>query len=58
MGFGLEYLHSNPAIRRRGRKGDPVPGGYNRATLSLGDTNTETWFSRFGVERNAEDFAM
>jgi hypothetical protein len=43
-GGGLEYLHRNPASRRRRRKGDPVPGTrmYNWATLSLEVINTET----------------
>jgi hypothetical protein len=31
--------------------------GYNGVTLSLGDTNTETWASRLGVARKADDLA-
>jgi hypothetical protein len=27
-------------------------------TLSLGDINTETWFSRLGVRRKADDLAL
>jgi hypothetical protein len=55
-GGGLEYLHRSPASRRR-RKGNPVPGGYNWATLSLGDINMGTWFSGLGVGRKGEDIA-
>jgi hypothetical protein len=40
---GLEYRHRSPARRRRRRKDNPAPGGYNWATLSLGDINKRTW---------------
>jgi hypothetical protein len=29
--------------------------GYNWAALSLEDINTETWYSRFGVGRKADE---
>jgi hypothetical protein len=32
-----------------------VPGGYNWATQSPGDINIETWSSRLGVGRGADD---
>jgi hypothetical protein len=38
----------SPASRKRRQKGNPVPGGYNWATLFLGDINTGTWPSRLG----------
>jgi hypothetical protein len=31
-----EYLHRSPASRRRGRKGNPVPGGLTGPTYSWG----------------------
>jgi hypothetical protein len=45
-GGGIEYLHRSPASRKSRRKGIPVPGLYNWATLFLGDINTGTWPSR------------
>jgi hypothetical protein len=44
-GDGVEYHHSSPA-------------SYNWATLLLGDMNTETWSSRLGVERRADEHAV
>jgi hypothetical protein len=32
--------------------------GYNWATLSLGDINTEIWSSRLGVGSKADNLAM
>jgi hypothetical protein len=46
-GGGFEYLHRSPVSRRRRRKGNRVPVGYNWATLFMGDINTRTWPSRF-----------
>jgi hypothetical protein len=37
---------------------DPGAWGYNWATLSLGDINTETLSSRLGVGRKADDLAL
>jgi hypothetical protein len=48
---GVEYLHRSPASRRRRRKGNPVPGGINWATLFRGDIHTGIWPSRFGGSR-------
>jgi hypothetical protein len=46
-GGGVEYLHRDPASRRRRRKGIPVPWGtYNCVTLFLVVRNTGTWHSR------------
>jgi hypothetical protein len=42
-GGGVEYLHCNPASRRRRRKGNPVPGGITGPPCSWG-----TWSSRLG----------
>jgi hypothetical protein len=39
-------------------EGNPVPGGYNWATLSLGNINTETCSSRFGAGRKADGLAL
>jgi hypothetical protein len=50
-GDGFEYIHRSPASRMRRRKGNPVPEGYNWATLFLGDINTGTWSSRLGESR-------
>jgi hypothetical protein len=50
-GGGVEYLHRSPASRRRRRKGNPVSGGYNWATLFLRNINTGTWPSRLGESR-------
>jgi hypothetical protein len=36
FGGGFEYLHRNPASRRRRRKGNPVPVSYKWATLFWG----------------------
>jgi hypothetical protein len=38
----------SPASHKRRRKGNPVPRGYNWATLFLGDIHTGTWPSRLG----------
>jgi hypothetical protein len=37
-----------------------LPGAwvYNWATLSLGDINTESWFSRLGVGHKTDNFAL
>jgi hypothetical protein len=35
-GGGLEYLHRNPASRKRRRKGNPVPGGITGPPCSGG----------------------
>jgi hypothetical protein len=45
-----ETLPSNGlfCLRKRRRKGSPVPEGYKWATLSLGDINTGTWASGLG----------
>jgi hypothetical protein len=32
--------------------------GYNWAALSLGDINTETWYSRLGVGHKADDLVL
>jgi hypothetical protein len=42
------------------KKGIPCLGGYNRATLSLGDinTDTETWSPMLGVGRRADDLSL
>jgi hypothetical protein len=45
-GGGVEYFHRSPSSRRRRRKGNPVPGGYNRVTLYLRDIKAGTWPSR------------
>jgi hypothetical protein len=50
-GGGLEYHHRSPANHRRRRKGR----GYNWAVLILGNMNRETWSSRLGVERKADE---
>jgi hypothetical protein len=44
------YNTSTAALlsHKRRQKGNPVPGGYNWATLFLGDINTGTWPSRLG----------
>jgi hypothetical protein len=57
-GGGLEYLHRSPASRRRRRKGNLGVWGYNWATLSLGDINTEPWPSGLGVGRKADDLVL
>jgi hypothetical protein len=41
-------VEAGPASRRRRRKWNPASGGYNWATLFLGDINTGTWPSRLG----------
>jgi hypothetical protein len=56
-GGGLEYLHHSPASRRRRRKGNPVPGGITGQPCHSG-TNTETWTSKLGVGRKADDLAV
>jgi hypothetical protein len=40
------------------RTGNPVSGGVNRATLSLGDINTETWCSRLGLYVRLDNLAL
>jgi hypothetical protein len=45
---GLEYFCRSPADSKRRRKGNPMPGGYNWATLFLRDMNMGTWLSRLG----------
>jgi hypothetical protein len=50
-GGGLEHLHLSPVSSKRRRKGNPVP-------LSLGDINTETWFSMLGVGLKADDIDL
>jgi hypothetical protein len=57
-GGGLGYLHRSPVSRRRRRKGNPVPGGYNWATLLLGDVNTETLSCKLGVGSKADGLAV
>jgi hypothetical protein len=57
-GGGLEYPHRSPTSRRRWQEGNPVPGGYNWATLSLGDIHTEIWSSRLGIGLKAEGLAL
>jgi hypothetical protein len=47
-GGGLEYLHRNPTIHKRRKKGTQYPG-YNRATLFMGEINTATWPFGLGV---------
>jgi hypothetical protein len=37
---------------------EPSAWGYNWATLSLADLNTEAWSSRLGVGRKADDLAL
>jgi hypothetical protein len=37
-------------------KREPVAGGYNWATLSLGDINTETWSPRLGLDPRLTNF--
>jgi hypothetical protein len=41
-GSGLEYLHRNPASRKRRQNEIPVPGRYNWTTLPLGDRLRES----------------
>jgi hypothetical protein len=36
----------------------PGAWGYNWATLFLRDINTETWSSRLGVERKADNLTL
>jgi hypothetical protein len=56
-GGGIQYLHRIHASRRRRRKGNPLPGGHNWATCHWG-TYTESWSSRLGVGRKADDLAL
>jgi hypothetical protein len=35
-----------------------VPWGHNWATLSLEDMNKKTWYSRLGVGRKADEYAL
>jgi hypothetical protein len=37
---------------------EPGARGYNCATLSLGDINTDIWFSRLWVRHKADDLAL
>jgi hypothetical protein len=48
-GGGLEFLHRSPECRRKATKRGTRGWGYNWATLSLRDINTETWPSTLGV---------
>jgi hypothetical protein len=58
-GGGLKYLRRSHASRRKRRKGkNPVLGGYNWATLSLGDINTGTWPSKLGEVSNVRHLIM
>jgi hypothetical protein len=41
-------LHRSAASCKRRRKGNPMLGAYNWATLFQGDINTGTWHSRLG----------
>jgi hypothetical protein len=43
------------ACRKRRLKWVPDAWGYNWATQSPGDINMETWSSRLGVGRGADD---
>jgi hypothetical protein len=44
----VKYLHHSPANRRRRQKGNPVPWGFNWATLFLGDISTGIWPFKLG----------
>jgi hypothetical protein len=57
-GGGLEYLHRSPCRAVEGGESDSGVRGYNWATLSLGDINTETRSSRLGVGRKADNLAL
>jgi hypothetical protein len=58
-GGRLEYLHhSSPVSCARQQKGNMVAGGYNWATLSLGDINTGTLSSRLGFGHKADDCSV
>jgi hypothetical protein len=37
---------------------EPTAWGNNRADLSLGNINTQTWSSRFGAGHKAEGLAL
>jgi hypothetical protein len=54
VGGGLDYLHRSPMSR----KSEPGARGYNWATLSLGNMNTNTWSSRLGVGHKTDDLYM
>jgi hypothetical protein len=41
-------------LQKATQRGNPVPGGYNWATLTLGDTNT--WFSRSGAGCSVKNY--
>jgi hypothetical protein len=57
-GGGLEYLHRSYVSRKKAMKGEPGAWGNKWATLSLGDINTETWYSGLGVWRKVHDLAL
>lgn len=44
-----DELFMYPCKSWKAAKSEPGAWGYNWATLSLGDTNRGTWFSRLGV---------
>jgi hypothetical protein len=47
-----------PCKSQKATKWEPGAWRFNLATLSLGDINTEIWYSRLGVGRKADDLAL
>jgi hypothetical protein len=57
-GGGIEYLHRSPWESKKAMKREPSVWGYNWATLSLWDINSETWSYRLGVGSKADDLVL
>jgi hypothetical protein len=56
---GVGYITSTVTLWvLEGDKENLVPGGFNRAALSLWDINTETWPSRLGIIWEADDLVL